>query len=389
MRSRSSGRPAGSESIVVSATRAASKPRTISGHARHGAQKVDRGGRRLEQALALGATGRQGDGGARDTRAASLPPIDHSPVGECGVGRHHGAARHRDGRREGTFRGQPVAGTQFPRVHERVEGAGQARRQRPVRRDPASEPRRRRRRRHLRRAAGRSQSCGHRRRSGPVVCTHRDRFWSNEPHARELLPAESAIDHATSVRLDRCARDRMARGGRLPRTRGPRSSPRRARRDRCGHRASARSSGLSARSAHADARAIHRGRGPPASRSRRAHRGRARGRGAGRSRGASERERHARHGNEQPVGESRVGELPLEAVDRLGEVVPALGVHRDDDRVSQRPRRLDRGAGVEREVGVAEAADIGGAGAQDGDVDRPRRPAISPTSAGAALSPAT
>ncbi|WP_263406403.1 hypothetical protein [Microbacterium hominis] len=96
MRSRTSGRPAGSESAAVAATRAASKPRTISivrgGDARHRAQEVDGGGRGLEEALALRAPGRQRDRRPRDARAAALPPFQHAAVGERGVGRHDRAA---------------------------------------------------------------------------------------------------------------------------------------------------------------------------------------------------------------------------------------------------------------------------------------------------------
>jgi len=65
-----------------------------------------------------------------------------------------------------------------------------------------------------------------------------------------------------------------------------------------------------------------------------------------------------------------ITELTSEAVDRLGEVVPSLGMHGNDDRLPQRPCRLDGGAGVEGEVAVAEPPDVGGAGEQDGDVDR-------------------
>ena len=52
------------------------------------------------------------------------------------------APRHRDGRGERAFRGQPVAAAQLPLAHEPGDAVGEARRERGVGRRPASQAQR-------------------------------------------------------------------------------------------------------------------------------------------------------------------------------------------------------------------------------------------------------
>lgn len=107
-----------------------------------GAQQVDRVGERREQRLAPARPLHGGDGCRRsgDARAAPLPPVDQTVLGEVRVGGDDGPAGDRAHRRERALRRQPVAGAQLAARDQRLDAAREPRRESAVAVGPPSEP---------------------------------------------------------------------------------------------------------------------------------------------------------------------------------------------------------------------------------------------------------